>query len=41
MACDMEFLAIILTENSSLLLHTIHSPFYGQFLRKNHPILWF
>ncbi len=30
----MEFLDIILTKDSSLLLHAIHSPFYWRILKK-------
>jgi hypothetical protein len=31
---EMEFLDIILTKDSSLLLYDIHSPFYGWILKK-------
>jgi hypothetical protein len=36
----MEFLDITLTNGSSLLLHTIHSPFYGRILKENHTVHW-
>ncbi len=32
---EMEFLDISLTEDSSLLLHAIHSPFYGRILKES------
>jgi hypothetical protein len=34
MCPEMEFLDIILTEDSSLLLHAIQSPFYWRILKK-------
>ncbi len=37
---EMEFLDIILTNDSSLLFRAIHSPFYPRILQKSHTQLW-
>ncbi len=38
---EMEFLDSNLTKDSSLLFHSIHSPFYWRIFLENHTIFWF